>query len=155
MGKRRIIPSLPPLFFQSERERERKREKERERERERKVTVNASTLERGGRMKTSEERAPPLDEKSFIETLSIDFISPTEIESIKKTQVDTVEMLQKASKKMDEFTQNSRENMVDTEEKLADADESLRNIAEDLRYIHRVCSRVKKGLKDGSKVKER
>ena len=96
-------------------------------------------------MKTSEERAPPLDEKSFIETLSIDFISPTEIESIKKTQVDTVEMLQKASKKMDEFTQNSRENMVDTEEKLADADESLRNIAEDLRYIHRVCSRVKKG----------
>ena len=32
VGKRRIIPSLPPLFFQSERERERKREKERERE---------------------------------------------------------------------------------------------------------------------------
>ena len=151
MGKRRIIPSLPSLFFQSERERERERERV---ERDRKVTVNASTLERG-RMKTSEERAPPLDEKSFIETLSIDFISPTEIESIKKTQVDTVEMLQKASKKMDEFTQNSRENMVDTEEKLADADESLRNIAEDLRYIHRVCSRVKKGLKDGSKVKER
>jgi len=151
VGKRRIIPSLPSLFFQSERERERERERV---ERDRKVTVNASTLERG-RMKTSEERAPPLDEKSFIETLSIDFISPTEIESIKKTQVDTVEMLQKASKKMDEFTQNSRENMVDTEEKLADADESLRNIAEDLRYIHRVCSRVKKGLKDGSKVKER
>ena len=150
MGKRRIIPSLPSLFFcQKEREKERERV-----ERDRKVTVNASTLERG-RMKTSEERAPPLDEKSFIETLSIDFISPTEIESIKKTQVDTVEMLQKASKKMDEFTQNSRENMVDTEEKLADADESLRNIAEDLRYIHRVCSRVKKGLKDGSKVKER
>ena len=151
MGKRRIIPSLPSLFFQSERERERERERV---ERDRKVTVNASTLERG-RMKTSEERAPPLDEKSFIETLSTDFISPTEIESIKKTQVDTVEMLQKASKKMYEFTQNSRENMVDTEEKLADADESLRNIAEDLRYIHRVCSRVKKGLKDGSKVKER
>ena len=107
-------------------------------------------------MKTSEERAPPLDEKSFIETLSIDFISPTEIESIKKTQVDTVEMLQKASKKKwTSLHKIGEENMVDTEEKLADADESLRNIAEDLRYIHRVCSRVKKGLKDGSKGKER
>jgi len=83
---------------------------------------------------------------SFAETLSTDFISPTELESIAKTQLSIVQKLQNASGKLDEFTRKSKECAKDSMEKLADADESLRNIAEDLRFTHQVCVRVKKGL---------
>ena len=100
----------------------------------------------GAAVATTSSSSPSSFSSSFAETLSTDFISPTELESIAKTQLSIVQKLQNASGKLDEFTRKSKENAKDSMEKLADADESLRNIAEDLRFTHQVCVRVKKGL---------
>ena len=102
-------------------------------------------------MTTTEEEKSSIS-SSFTETLSTDFISREEIESMGRTQKEAVQKLQNASKKLDLFTRKSKENMADSKEKLAEADESLRNIAEDLRCIHGVCARVKKGLKSASQA---
>ena len=96
--------------------------------------------------------SPSSSFSSFAETLSTNFISPTELGSIAKTQLSIVQKLQNASGKLDEFTRKSKENAKDSMEKLADADESLRNIAEDLRFTHQVCLRVKKGLSTTTSV---
>lgn len=104
-------------------------------------------------MTTTEEKSSI--SSSFTETLSTDFISREEIESMARTQKEAVQKLQNASKKLDLFTHKSKENMADSKEKLAEADESLRNIAEDLRCIHGVCARVKKGLKSASQANPR
>ena len=63
-------------------------------------------------------------------------------------------MLQKASKKMDEFTQNLRENMVNTEEKSPKGREFTKYCRRFEIYPPSVQSGEKKGWKDGSKVKE-
>ena len=110
------------------------------------TTRRASLGGDDGAVVTTSSSSPSSSFSSFAETLSTNFISPTELESIAKTQLSIVQKLQNASGKLDEFTRKSKENAKDSMEKLADADESLRNIAEDLRFTHQVCLRVKKGL---------
>lgn len=124
------------------------------------LTATATTTRRaspsgdddGAVVAATSSSSPSSSFSSFAETLSTNFISPTELGSIAKTQLSIVQKLQNASGKLDEFTRKSKENAKDSMEKLADADESLRNIAEDLRFTHQVCLRVKKGLSTTTSV---
>jgi len=123
------------------------------------LTATATTTRRAspsgdddGAVAATSSSSPSSSFSSFAETLSTNFISPTELRSIAKTQLSIVQKLQNASGKLDEFTRKSKENAKDSMEKLADADESLRNIAEDLRFTHQVCLRVKKGLSTTTSV---